>query len=604
MAVVQISRIQIRRGQANQGTGLPQLASGEMAWAIDTQQLFIGNGSIAEGSPAVGNTRILTTQDFSSYSNLLSALNYTYKIGSAINTGPSPSAPVTRSYQQRFDDNVTAYEFGARGDGLTVPTDDTAALQRAIYQLFLNPAQTSYSSSLAYPSGTPAAVQTRVKLNIPPGIYYTTSTIYIPSYATLVGAGANKTQIYFNPPVGYTGPAIQIVNDYSTTTAINVSATDSTHQPRHIQIKGMTITSASGTNTCMQLDSVRDSMFEDLILQGNWGGNSSPSCIGIAMSATGSALTCENNTFKDIKFKSFTYSISTKWDILNNIFENCRFDDALQAISLGASSNGLSDGQIYGPRTTQILNSNFVNIRQQALYIEKGSNNALINAKMINVGNNGTSNTNINDAYPQIYFGTYSNSVVNCESDRALGAQSTSGNFADGLLLSNYTVKYIPELAGHGSFTSFGFINPSPTGNAITYNASPQQIFRLPVNTTSQGIPNDLINYEIKYYYKSSVNNFSRRGTMTIAVDITAKTIHMSDDFDFAGTDTTVNTTSSYSLQLSFFAVLTDIGGNTYAGSGYGNQSGSGAPYGIMIYYTNKLSSDQGEFGFSYTTTQ
>jgi hypothetical protein len=35
MAVVQISRIQVRRGQ-KQVTGMPQLASGEIAWAVDT----------------------------------------------------------------------------------------------------------------------------------------------------------------------------------------------------------------------------------------------------------------------------------------------------------------------------------------------------------------------------------------------------------------------------------------------------------------------------------------------------------------------------------------------------------------------------------------
>ena len=44
MAVVQISRIQIRRGQKNLGSGLPQLASGEFGWAVDTQELYIGNG--------------------------------------------------------------------------------------------------------------------------------------------------------------------------------------------------------------------------------------------------------------------------------------------------------------------------------------------------------------------------------------------------------------------------------------------------------------------------------------------------------------------------------------------------------------------------------
>ena len=46
MAVVQISKIQLRRGK-KLTSGLPQLASGELAWAIDTQELYIGNGAVA-----------------------------------------------------------------------------------------------------------------------------------------------------------------------------------------------------------------------------------------------------------------------------------------------------------------------------------------------------------------------------------------------------------------------------------------------------------------------------------------------------------------------------------------------------------------------------
>ena len=60
MAVVQISKIQVRRGQENQGSGLPQLSSGEIGWAVDTQKVYIGNGSVAEGAPQVGNTNLLT----------------------------------------------------------------------------------------------------------------------------------------------------------------------------------------------------------------------------------------------------------------------------------------------------------------------------------------------------------------------------------------------------------------------------------------------------------------------------------------------------------------------------------------------------------------
>ena len=58
MAVVQISRIQHRRGLF---ADVPQLAAGELGWALDEQRLFIGNGPVSEGAPAVGNTEILTS---------------------------------------------------------------------------------------------------------------------------------------------------------------------------------------------------------------------------------------------------------------------------------------------------------------------------------------------------------------------------------------------------------------------------------------------------------------------------------------------------------------------------------------------------------------
>lgn len=63
MAVIQISKIQVRRGlQEN----LPQLASGEMGWSIDERRLYIGNGTLVEGAPTVGVTEILTE-----YSNVI-----------------------------------------------------------------------------------------------------------------------------------------------------------------------------------------------------------------------------------------------------------------------------------------------------------------------------------------------------------------------------------------------------------------------------------------------------------------------------------------------------------------------------------------------------
>ena len=125
MAVVQISRIQHRRGRKNQGSGLPQLASGEIGWAIDTQEVYIGNGAVSEGAPAVGNTKILTEAD-----DLLDlAGQYAYKRGE-IQTGVALASPVERTVQDKLDDIVNVRDFGALGDG----SDQTVQIQSLDYQ--------------------------------------------------------------------------------------------------------------------------------------------------------------------------------------------------------------------------------------------------------------------------------------------------------------------------------------------------------------------------------------------------------------------------------------------------------------------------------------
>lgn len=57
MAVIQVSQIQVRSGYQED---LPALATGEFGWCVDTQRLFIGKGTLAEGAPETGVTEILT----------------------------------------------------------------------------------------------------------------------------------------------------------------------------------------------------------------------------------------------------------------------------------------------------------------------------------------------------------------------------------------------------------------------------------------------------------------------------------------------------------------------------------------------------------------
>ena len=108
MAVVQISRIQVRRGQKNQGSGIPQLAGGEFGWAVDSRELYIGNGSVAEGAPAVGNTKLITQHD-----DLFTLANtYTYLAGETVQTGVTPTSPIKRTLQAALDEVVSIRSFG------------------------------------------------------------------------------------------------------------------------------------------------------------------------------------------------------------------------------------------------------------------------------------------------------------------------------------------------------------------------------------------------------------------------------------------------------------------------------------------------------------
>ena len=99
MAITQISRIQHRRGLRE---SLPQLAAGEIGFSIDTQELFIGNGTVSEGAPQTGNTKILTEDD-----NILSTANtFTFRgnTDSPVVTGVDNNSPIVRTLQKKLDD--------------------------------------------------------------------------------------------------------------------------------------------------------------------------------------------------------------------------------------------------------------------------------------------------------------------------------------------------------------------------------------------------------------------------------------------------------------------------------------------------------------------
>ena len=176
MAVVQISRIQHRRGlQEN----FPQLASAELGWSLDQRRLFIGNGTVEEGAPTTGVTEILTE-----YSDVLAlSRSYTFKgllAGFTVITGPDANNPIIRTLQDKLDDYVSVRDFGAIGDGVT---DDTAAIQRALD----NPlGSAGAGGSVSFSHRT---------VHFPAGNYLITQTLLMPPLTRLQGEGKTSTTI-------------------------------------------------------------------------------------------------------------------------------------------------------------------------------------------------------------------------------------------------------------------------------------------------------------------------------------------------------------------------------------------------------------------------
>jgi len=508
MAVVSISRIQVRRGQKNAGSGLPQLASGEFGWAVDTQELFIGNGSVSEGAPFVGNTKLLSEND-----NLFQfADTYQYQSGTNLQTGSAPNNPVLRTLQARLDDRVSIRSFGANGDG----TNQTIALQRAIDQLYLN-------------ASNKGQAQARVELILEAGEYNITSTIYLPPFTTIRGAGSDKTII--NAGIG---SAFRTVNETSTPGIYALDATSTTlNQARNISISGLTITTTQGP--ALDLVSCKDSVFKDIILSGSYslGDAIDANSDGIRLTALSTAVSSNNNTFENVQISNFATAVKSDNDIKDNNWTECTFDTLFQGFSLGLTTILGTSGMLTGPINNIITNSIFNSIYQHAIQIAKGTDNTSKNNKFYSIGNAGGSPSL--SQHSIIKFESIRNASTNDWFQRSeeLGYDETYKN----------GVAYWPEVEGP-TITEFETTHKLSIGQSGEYT----KLFRLPAETVK--------GYEIDYIYKSEFVSASRSGTLTIVVDPANDTYNLSDEYDYTGSNT-------YAENLKFTAQNYDEDGNT-----------------------------------------
>jgi hypothetical protein len=496
MAVLQISKIQVRRGQESQ-TNIPTLSAGEFAWAIDTQNLYIGNGAVSDGAPFVGNTRILTANDATNLFQLADTYSFQGNTGAIVHTGPTANQPIYRTLQQKLDDAITIIDFGCVGDG---STDNTKSLQNAIDQIFLNSDKSLTNSHRP--------------LHIPAGTYLITGTIYIPPYATLVGDGADKTVIVQS---GLGIPMFQTCDSSSTNYSRYLwPSIQSTAQPKRISISGMSMkydvnTNQIGSDGMLDLDCVIDTVVDDIHFLGVASGPMNDSVKGIQIRGQG-ATTSENVQINRCKFENLNCGVYSDYDISNLKISNSKFTKMGKGVSVAAILAPGDNTRIHGPIDVKIVNNNFYNVYQQAIFVGSNTNNTsnLVtsqNNQFNNCGNMGNPAQDVAQSFEVITFFTPGNVSQNDYFSR------------DDANANGVPNPMIPAIKGHTSLTG-NKVNSITLPTNVTTN-----ILSLAAGSSAE---------QIRMDYIATQTNLTRIGQLQVLVDANTATVY--DSFQYQGT--------------------------------------------------------------------
>lgn len=492
---------------------MPQLASGEIGWAIDTQELFIGNGAVSEGAPSVGNTKVLTEHD-----NIFDlAEQYAYKPDDSI---WGINSPVRRSLQSRLDDFVTVASFGASGNG----TDQTTAIQSAVDALFLS-----------------GSTVNRAILYFGPGTYLVSEPIKLPPYTTIVGAGKEKTIF-----VGTASDVFTTVNstgDVETTTPYDDSFPN---QARYIKMSDFSIVMNASATALDIVDCVY-SDFSNIRLKGTWTtGGADADLIAIKLSNRNtSAGTVETkyNRFNNIEIDSFHYGVYSDYDIKENTWKDCNLYLTKFGFAFGESSIIGSPGQATGPLFNTIENCTFDMIDDEAILVLNGEYNTSRGNKFFGVGNRGGASTVC--VTPVITFAGITNVS---DMDYFERTQDLTPNDT---LVDGYRKDYIPEVSGRTLYRN-AYANEVSVGQSLV----PKEIFKFPVVETGTIF--------IDYVYTEDDNDIVREGTMELVCNLlpssdSDKQVNLVDNYNFIIRDPL--DPSIFSVALQFSANLVDYGG-------------------------------------------
>lgn len=274
------------------------------------------------------------------------ASTYTYKgesAGYTVQTGPSANSPISRSLQSKFDEIASVKDFGAVGDGLT---DDTAAINRALYEIFCR-------------DNNP---QVRRGLFFPAGVYMVTDEVKIPAFATLWGDGQNSSIIK------QTGSAV-VARSADSLQQIGANiGNNGALPPTYIDIQNMTFEQTTAGYDVVLLNSTSNSRFQRVQFIGNVEDFDTvgDGTANILIEST-AINKSENLVFEQCIFSNDKFAILADDDINAVLVNASKFINFHKAIKLGENTTG-NGSSIIGPRSFKVTNSYFDSIYSAAIH--------------------------------------------------------------------------------------------------------------------------------------------------------------------------------------------------------------------------------------------
>lgn len=482
MAVIEIAKIQVRRGRENV-TGVPQLDPGEFAWAQDTQHLYIGK-RIIEGAVNDNNTRILTDSDLQNIFELINfggsgsvASTSTYRYRDML---PYPEfASTTTTIARKLDETVSLSDFST----FTPNGDITDVLKTAISNLYAHP---TFGSDTIRP------------LKVPAGNYAISSVIDLPPYTTLIGDGAGVTTLYLT-----SGGS----NMFRTVDGLGNSYNDGMQYDgdasRYVKLSNMTI--AYGLNNTnndplISLDNTSNSVLDGVqfttvgavLSTSTFVSTGTAVAMRNSIGVDESTVACKDIQIKNCQFNNMNMAIEGLGLVSRSVIENNVFSNLNDGIVLTSESEVTPV-----PNNTVVARNKFTFVNNSAINVTTSTSRSnLISSENLYyyVGNgNAIPDQNVTTVKkPVLTFNSAGNSSFNDYFNRQAIADQTPGFYYNPLVNKNTKI-----------------VNPTTYNFTVLTDTPDQSFIKIPLTGSDQlGI----IEYQL------SNENMSRKGTLTLNV--------------------------------------------------------------------------------------